>query len=162
MPPPNASGYVLAFDFGLRHIGVASGQTITGSATPLTTLRANQGTPDWEEVVELVASWQPLRLLVGLPLNMDDSESEMSERARQFAAGLEQRTGIDADLVDERLTSRSAREQARSAAPLRGRGSASERARSRVVAGSSEHALAAMLIAETWLNQQRASRPPAP
>lgn len=160
MPQPSASGYVLAFDFGLRHIGVASGQTITGSATPLTTLRARQGRPDWNEVVELVASWQPLRLLVGLPLNMDDSESDMSARARAFAAGLEQRTGIATQLVDERLTSRSAREQEHVAAAARAprnRGRGPERARSRAMAGSSEHALAAVLIAETWLNQRRNS-----
>lgn len=129
MSQPSASGYVLAFDFGLRHIGVASGQTVTGTATPLTTLRARRGKPDWAAVAELVASWRPLCLLVGLPLNMDDSESEMSERARAFAAALERRTGIPCRLVDERLSSRAAREF------------------------GGEHAAAAALIAETWLNR---------
>lgn len=131
MSEPSASGYVLAFDFGLRHIGVASGQTVTGTATPLTTLRARHGRPDWAAVAELVASWRPLCLLVGLPLNMDETESDMSERAREFAAALERRTGIPSLLVDERLTSRAAREY------------------------GGEHAAAAALIAETWLNRRR-------
>ena len=78
-------GYVLAFDFGLRHIGVAVGQSVTKTASPLTTLNANQGTPKWSEVSTVIEEWQPATLLVGLPLNMDDSESEMSGLARAFA-----------------------------------------------------------------------------
>jgi putative holliday junction resolvase len=119
---------VLAFDFGLRHIGVAAGQTVTGTASPVTTIRARNGKPDWPEVVRLVREWNPSRLLVGLPLNMDDTESVMSARARTFAASLERRTGIDTELVDERLTTREAAERGGS------------------------HADAAALIAETWLN----------
>ncbi len=124
-------GYVLAFDFGLRHIGVAAGQTVTATAGPVTTLRAAAGRPDWHEASELVRSWRPVRLLVGLPLNMDDTESEMSGRARKFAAELERRTGTTTELVDERLTTREAAAQ------------------------GGDHALAAVLIAETWLNQRR-------
>lgn len=123
--------YVLAFDFGLRHIGVAAGQTVTGTASPLTTLRARDGKPDWPELAKLVADWSPARLLVGLPLNMDGTESEMCERARRFAAELERRTGLPTELVDERLTTREANE-----------------------AGGT-HAHAAALIAETWLNDRR-------
>lgn len=123
--------YVLAFDFGLRHIGVAAGQTVTGTASPVATLRARDGKPDWPELTKLVAEWNPTRLLVGLPLNMDDTESEMSERARRFAAELARRTGLPTDLVDERLTTRAATE-----------------------AGGT-HAHAAALIAETWLNEHR-------
>lgn len=121
---------MLAFDFGLRHIGVATGQTITGTASPLTTLRARNGKPDWPEVLASIAPWKPIRLLVGLPLNMDGSDSDMAIRARRFAMQIERRTGIETELVDERLTSRAAREQ------------------------GGEHALAAVLIAETWLNER--------
>jgi len=119
----------MAFDFGLRHIGVAIGQTVTGTATPLTTLSARQGKPDWPAVVALVKEWRPAALLVGLPLNMDDSESAMSALARRFAAQLAQRTGVPAHLVDERLTSYAARE------------------------ADPEHAheYAAVLIAQSWL-----------
>ncbi len=122
---------MLAFDFGLRHIGVAAGQTVTATASPLTTLDARGGRPRWPEIDALVGEWRPIRLLVGLPLNMDESESEMCERARKFAAALARRTGLRTDLVDERLTTRAAAEQ------------------------GGDHAMAAALIAETWLNAHR-------
>ena len=123
-------GAVLAFDFGLKHIGVATGQTITRTATALTTLAARDGKPDWVAVCELVTEWRPIRLIVGLPLNMDDSESEMSERARAFAARLGKETGLQVELADERLTSRAVAD----------------------AEGDQAHAEAAALIAETWLN----------
>jgi len=78
-------GCVLAFDFGTRHIGVAVGQTISNTASPLTTLRASNGKPDWREVSALIEAWQPLLLIVGLPLNMDGSEGFMAGQARAFA-----------------------------------------------------------------------------
>ena len=131
-------GYVLAFDYGLQHIGVAVGQTISGTANPLLTLRAKNGTPDWRECTSLVAQWQPVLLLIGLPLNMDDSESEMSQRARGFACNLGQTTGVAIAMVDERLTTFAAKGIA-SSAP----------------ASQDNHGIAAQLIAETWLNQRR-------
>ncbi len=131
--PAGSDGAVLAFDFGLRHIGVAAGQTITRTASGLTTLTARDGSPDWHRVRELVNEWRPVRLVVGLPLNMDDSESEMSERARRFAARLTKETGVPVELADERLTSREVGE----------------------VTGDRAHAAAAALIAETWLNSSR-------
>jgi len=132
---PNADpGTVLAFDFGLKHIGVASGQTITRTATPLTTFSARNGNPDWKAVGKLVDEWRPVRLVVGLPLNMDDTESDMSERARRFAGQLEAHTGVAVDMADERLTSRAVRESDQS------------------------HAAAAALIAETWLNAEGGNR----
>jgi len=125
------AGYVLAFDFGLRYIGVAVGQTVTGTASPLDTIPATHGQPDWKSIDRLVNEWRPCRLLVGLPLNMDDTESEMSERARRFARRLAARSGVEVTLVDERLTSYATR----SATGL-----------------GSSHAAAAALIAESWLN----------
>jgi len=95
---------ILAFDFGLSHIGVAVGQSITATASPLTTLKADRGTPEWAALGRLISEWKPHRLIVGLPLNMDDSESEMSARARKFANRLEGRFGVQTCLVDERLT----------------------------------------------------------
>jgi putative Holliday junction resolvase len=121
-------GTVLAFDFGLKHIGVATGQTITRTATPLTTIRAHQGRPEWKDVVALVNEWRPVLLVVGLPLNMDDTESEMSGKARRFAEKLARHTGVVVELADERLTSREAGDR------------------------DDSHAAAAALIAETWLN----------
>jgi putative holliday junction resolvase len=102
---------LLAFDFGLRRIGVAVGQTITGSANPLPLLLAKRGQPDWEEVAQLIQSWQPNALLVGLPYQMDGSEQALSFAARKFAADLKARFSLPVHLTDERLTSREAKRQ---------------------------------------------------
>ena len=123
---------VLAFDFGLKSIGVAVGQSITRTASPVATIAARGGTPRWEAVDAVVESWRPARLLVGLPLNMDGSESEMSARARAFAQLLEERYRVAVVLVDERLTSVEARELSDDI--------------------TERHAIAARLIAESWLN----------
>lgn len=102
---------VLAFDFGTQYIGVATGQSITQTASPLAALKAKDGQPNWEQVAELLKQWQPQLLLVGLPLNMDGSASELSRRARRFAGRLQGRFGLTVQLIDERLTTREAREQ---------------------------------------------------
>ncbi len=122
----------LAFDFGLRHIGVATAQTLTTTSTPLAILSAKCGTPDWDQIAALLAEWLPDALVVGLPLNMDGSESDMSARARKFANRLEGRFGLAVHMADERLSSREARWR-----------SGAER----------DHALAAKIIAETFLDR---------
>lgn len=107
---PDAIQTVLGFDFGLKRIGVATGQRITATATPLLPLAAHDGVPDWSKIDLLLKEWTPDAVLVGLPLNMDDSESELSQRARKFARRLEGRFNLRVLMVDERLTSRAARE----------------------------------------------------
>lgn len=102
---------LLAFDFGTHYIGVAAGQSITQTASPLPALKARDGQPQWEAVAALLQEWQPQLLLVGLPLNMDGTPSHMSQRARRFAGRLQGRFGIPVKLVDERLSTREAREQ---------------------------------------------------
>ena len=129
---------VLAIDFGLRRMGIAAGQTVTGTASPVTSLSARAGTPDWAEFDRLIADWQPDRLVVGLPLNMDGTESEMSERARRFARLLERRYAKPVEMTDERLTTREAKLDH---------------------PGSDDHAVAARLIAETWLRNRPANAP---
>ena len=99
----------LAFDFGTRSIGVAVGQSVTGSATALTALRARDGVPDWLRLAALLEEWQPRHLVVGHPLNMDDSESELSRLAARFGRRLEGRYRLPVSLVDERLSSFEAR-----------------------------------------------------
>lgn len=128
---------VIAFDFGLRHIGVASGQTITGSASPLDELRANRGEPDWNAVKRLVREWRPDVLLVGLPLNMDDTDNHITVRARAFASALHRQTNVPVLLVDERLSTRAANDTL-----LAGR------------EHKHHHGMAACVIAETWLNDR--------
>jgi len=104
---------VLAFDFGLVQIGVAVGNTLLRSTQPLAILRAREGIPDWQALEQLVRDWQPDLLLVGDPLNMDGSDSELCERARKFARRLHGRLGLPVTLVDERLTSFEAKQLSR-------------------------------------------------
>ena len=101
---------VLGFDFGTRKFGVATGQRITATASPLPPIPSRDGIPDWVAVDKLVAEWQPQALLVGLPLNMDDTESELSRLSRKFGRRLEARYRLPVWMVDERLTSRAARD----------------------------------------------------
>lgn len=102
---------VLGFDFGTRKIGMASGQSLTGTATPLAAIPCANQTPNWDTISDLIKEWQPDALIIGLPLNMDDTESELTRRCRRFARQLEGRFGLPAWLVDERLTTREARQQ---------------------------------------------------
>lgn len=104
---------VLAFDFGLRQIGLAVGNASLGTCEPLAVLRARDGTPDWLEIARRIEEWQPARLLVGEPLHMDGSDSDMTHRARRFARRLEGRFGLPVTMVDERLTSHEAKSRAR-------------------------------------------------
>lgn len=126
---------IIAFDYGLSRIGVAVGQAVTRTATPLTTLHARRGQPDWNAVEALLREWRPARLVVGLPLNMDGTTSEMAEAARAFAARLEGRYSIKTELCDERLSSFEARGLSPDA--------------------DGRHAVAAQLIAQTYLTATR-------
>ncbi len=95
---------LLAFDFGDRSIGVAVGQSITKTASPLAALKAKNGQPNWEEVEKLIQQWKPDAFVVGCPLNMDGTEQELTLRARKFGNRLHGRFGIPLEMVDERLT----------------------------------------------------------
>lgn len=103
------SGTLLAFDFGTKSIGVAVGQRITGTARPLTAIKANDGTPDWTQFEKLLKEWQPERVIVGLPLNMDGTDQPLTDRARKFANRLHGRFGVKVELQDERLSTVEAR-----------------------------------------------------
>jgi putative Holliday junction resolvase len=103
----------MAFDFGLRQIGVAVGNCLLATTQPLDILRAREGQPDWTAVEKLIAEWQPDLLLVGDPLNMDGSDSELGERARKFARRLHGRLGLQIVMVDERLSSFEAKQISR-------------------------------------------------
>ncbi len=114
---------VMAFDFGTRRIGVAVGQELLGSTSALAPLCARDGVPDWRLVTDLVDEWRPDLFVVGLPLNMDGSESEMSRRARKFGNRLYGRYARPVEFSDERGTTRAAKTLARE----RGRRSGSYR-----------------------------------
>ncbi len=103
-------GTLLGFDYGTAKIGIAVGQTLTATASPLETLRAIQQRPDWDSIARIIESWAPEALVVGIPYNMDDSEAEVAPHAHRFARQLEGRYHLPIHLVDERLTSRAARD----------------------------------------------------
>ncbi|WP_144213612.1 Holliday junction resolvase RuvX [Shewanella donghaensis] len=100
---------VLGFDFGTKSIGAAVGQEITASATPIGAIKANDGIPKWEEIESLIKEWQPDLVVVGLPLNMDGTEQEMTQRARKFANRISGRFGVKVATQDERLTTADAK-----------------------------------------------------
>ena len=97
---------ILAFDFGTQHIGVAVGQTITKTSSPLTILNvAREGKEIWNIISNLIDEWKPDRLLVGKPLNMDGTPSDMMKKVDPFFQKLQKISNIPCELVDERLTS---------------------------------------------------------
>ena len=135
-------GTLLAFDFGHRRIGVAVGQTLTGSANALAVVSvANR--PDWQAISLIIGEWKPVAIVVGLPLANDGSESEMSKDARRFGRQLEGRYGIPVVYEDERLTSFSAEQRF-----VESRGQGSMRRKDAAL----KDAMAAQLILESWLH----------
>lgn len=133
---------LLAFDYGTKNIGVASGQTITHSANSLAGLKAKDGVPDWNQIERLINEWKPDLVLVGLPLNMDDSESELSARARKFGNRLHGRFGVKVEMVDERLSS------------FEAKGEVMARRGSRDYKNNPVDSIAARLILESWFERQ--------
>ena len=97
---------ILAFDFGTQHIGVAVGQTVTKTSSPLIILNvAREGKEIWKTISSLIDEWKPDQLLVGKPLNMDGTPSEMMKKIDPFFKKLQKISNIPCELVDERLTS---------------------------------------------------------
>ena len=147
MPDLNSSLSIMAFDFGTQKMGIATGQSTIESANPLPLFAMKDGIPDWNQLLKLVKEWQPNIFLVGLPLNMDDSESELSARARKFARRLRHQTNIETWMVDERLTTREAREELQEF-QRKGQGK-------RLAADS----LAAKLMIESWYYEPQGIQP---
>ena len=132
---------ILAFDYGERRIGVATGQSVTGSASPLDVVRNDETGPDFEHIRQLIVEWRPGCLVVGLPSHADGSASEIGKAAAAFAVSLEQ-FELPVQLADERHSSQEAQRLLKDA---RARGS-----RGRVSKGEIDSA-AAVIIAERWL-----------
>ena len=96
---------VIAFDFGLKRIGVAVGNTVLRQATPLAVIEAVRNENKFAAITRLMDEWQPSTLVVGLPLHPDGAEHEMTVRCRRFANQLHGRYDIPAVLIDERYSS---------------------------------------------------------
>ena len=130
-------GTLLGFDYGTRKIGVAVGQTLTGTASPLETLQLVNQKPDWTRIAQLIEEWQPEALVVGLPLDVDDSETDATAPALRFSRQLEGRFRLQVHLADERFTSFEAR----------------DRMGHKAKSWEEYDAMAAKLILETWLDE---------
>lgn len=103
---------IMAFDFGTKSIGSAIGQEITGTASPLKAFKAQDGTPNWDDIEKQIKEWQPDLVVVGLPMDMQGKELEtITPRAKKFANRLHGRFGVQVELHDERLSTASAREE---------------------------------------------------
>jgi len=126
---------LLCFDYGEKRIGVAVGQTITRTASPLETVNVIKRIPDWESITRLINNWQPVSLVVGVPLTMDGSRQEMTEAASRFIRQLNGRYHLPVYEIDERLSSYEAKQRLGSSWGI--------------------DPVAAQAILETWLSENR-------
>ena len=144
MPESKKHQTIMAFDYGLRQIGVAYGQTFSATGEGIGIIKASDGVPNWDDIAAILNEWKPNLLLVGLPLNMDGSESELSRLARKFARRLQGRFNLEALMVDERLTSQDAKSSLKDADYVGENG--------KIDLTKVDH-FAAALILQSWLNQ---------
>ena len=128
---------LLGFDFGTKRIGIAVGQSLTATASPLVTLATRNAKPDWKAISELVEEWKPAAFVVGYPVDLDGSENDIAERVKKFARQLHGRYHLPVHLIDETLSSIEAERHSGPKAQSEGR----------------NDAIAAAIILETWLNQ---------
>jgi putative Holliday junction resolvase len=139
---PRVPQLVLAFDFGRRRIGVACGDTLSRSASPLAAVSNTAAGPSWSVVDSLMRDWQPDLIVVGLPYNADGSESGMSVQARDFSGELARRYALPVHLVDERYSSLEAGSRLKA--------ERESGARKRRVTKTDVDAAAACVILERW------------
>ena len=142
------SGVFIGFDYGQRHIGVAVGQKLTGTATALQTMNSKDGAPDWKQVSALLDEWQPEGLVVGIPYHLDGSPSDTSRAAEEFARQLERHYRLPVYRQDERLTSREAESVA-----------AQRRSSGRVARNKLDtDKLAAQIILQNWIDWRKENK----
>ena len=141
---PDTPETVFALDYGRRRIGVAVGQQITDSASPLAVVRNGENGPEWNALQELLDQWRPQRLVVGMPFHADGSASEMGDEVKLFLDELK-RFNIPIETIDERFSSQEAEQRlkAQRQAGVKGR-----------ISKEMIDAVAATLIAERWLKKE--------
>ena len=143
-------GTVLAFDFGEKRIGVATGETLLGNAHPLTVIHAESNDDRFTAIAKLVAEWRPVQLVVGLPTHADGTPHDMTRLAHKFGERLQRRFKLPVGFADERLTSLDAE------ARLRETGRNSKSAKPLL------DAVAAQLILQTWFESPHHVTPAQP
>ena len=126
---------LLCFDYGEKRIGVAVGQTITSTASPLETVNVIKNNPDWESITRLINTWQPDSLVVGVPLTMQGARQKMTEAASRFIRQLKGRYNLPVYEIDERLSSYEAKQRLGSTWNI--------------------DSVAAQAILETWLSENK-------
>lgn len=136
----------LGFDFGLKRIGVAIGQSLTGQARPLTVLRAAEGIPNWSDIENLINEWQINALVVGIPVHMDGRIQPIGQKALVFANSLSERFQLPVAHADERLSTMEARSKI-----FHQKG---KKKRNPLAHGQAVDAHAAQIILQCWLDQQ--------
>ncbi len=142
---------VLGFDFGTKKIGIAVGQSITQTVTPLITLPSKNQKPDWEAIEKQIKEWQPNMLVVGLPVHLDGEEQPMTLAANKFGNQLNGRFQLPVEFMDERLSSYEAEERLREInAQAKNNGKKQTNKRQKVM---DIDKIAAQLIVESWFRQ---------
>jgi putative holliday junction resolvase len=139
-------GIILAFDYGQRRIGIACGDTVSRTAAPLGGVSAGNAPAHWAAIDSLMRKWKPAIVVVGLPYNVDGSESAMTVAARGFAGELAQRYALPVQLVDERYSSLEAETRLKAARE--------SGLRKRRVAKADIDAAAACIVLERWLTEK--------
>ena len=131
------SGVVMAFDYGLRNIGIAIGQNITKSASTFYAIKAKEGVPDWIKLDSIVEEWEPGLFIVGDAFNMDGTKSEFQKKTVKFSSGLKKRYGVEIQMVDERLTTKEAKDRMESESNI-------------LKTSANKHSISAQIILEDW------------
>tara|TARA_Y100000746_G_C15435161_1_gene420318 strand:- start:1061 stop:1486 length:426 start_codon:yes stop_codon:yes gene_type:complete len=132
---------VMAFDFGLKHIGIAIGQEITRTASTFYSINATEGNPDWTELDKIITEWKPNLFVVGDPFNMDGTRSKIQDLSDNFSSALNKRYDINIEKTDERLSSREAKERL-------------ENLQIGTRDSSNKHSISAQVILEDWFRSK--------
>ncbi|WP_192484832.1 MULTISPECIES: Holliday junction resolvase RuvX [Cysteiniphilum] len=132
---------LIGLDYGKSRIGIASGQMITKTATPIATIAAKQGEPEWRELDKIIKQWRPSDIIVGLPIDAKDQETKITEEARAFAQKIELRYQKPVHLISETFSTREARWRL-------------EEVQNKSNRHLKVDAFAACVILETWMNEQ--------
>ncbi|QCI19062.1 Holliday junction resolvase RuvX [Buchnera aphidicola] len=132
---------IIAFDFGIKNIGVAIGEKILKKGKALNKITVNKGCPNWNDIKHLFKTWQPKHVVVGLPLNMNGTRQDMTKKAEKFANLLKHKFNISVELHDERLSTKEAKSLIFNQYGFK------------ILQKSNIHSIAAVIILESWFNQ---------
>ena len=132
---------VMAFDFVIKHIGIAIGQEITKTASTFYSIKALEGQPDWNELDDIIHEWKPDLIVVGDPYNMDGSRSKIQDMSDRFSDALYKRYQIQLEKTDERLSSREANERL-------------QNLDIGTKSSSNKHSISAQVILEDWFRSK--------